>query len=275
MEHTFAATAFATLGHPDRLAVLRLILRRAPSGVRPGEIVKALGLKPNTLSHHLSDLAAARLVTVTRDGRARLYAANLETTEALVDYLALDLGRARGDVLPKVLNSGPAPVAPFHVLFLCTGNSARSIIAEALLRDLGQGRFVAHSAGTRPGAAPNPFALEVLARNGHATDTLKSKSLAQFRAPNAPQMHFVFTLCDLAATEECPPWPGQPISAHWGLPDPAQATGTGAQKALAFAECYAALHRRLSAFVALPLETLDRRALQARLDTLAPQIDTE
>ncbi|PTV95947.1 ArsR family transcriptional regulator [Rhodobacter aestuarii] len=275
MEHDAAARAFATLGHPDRLAALRLILRFAPKGVRPTEIADALHIKPNTLSHHLADLAAAGLVTVTRQGRSLFYAADLTMTEGLIGYLALDLGHARADLMPEVLRKPPQVSAPFHVLFLCTGNSARSVMAEALLRDLGAGRFIAHSAGTRPGPAPNPFALEVLARSGHAIENLFSKPLDGFQRAAAPQMQFVFTLCDVAATEDCPPWPGQPISAHWGLPDPARAEGTGAQKALAFAECYAQLRRRIEAFVALPLENLDRRALQKRLDTLPQQTKTE
>ena len=271
-----AASAFATLGHPGRLAVFRLLMRFAPQGVRPTDIAAALGLKQNTLSHHLADLAAAGLVRVTRQGRSLLYAIDLDTTEALIGYLALDVGRARPDLLFPLLSTAkdrvpmmaPHPDTDFDVLFICSGNSARSIFAEALLRDLGQGKFQAFSAGTRPNTVLNPFALEVLERNGHDTTGLRSKHISEFQQPHAPVMDFVFTVCDTAAAEECPPWPGQPITGHWGLPDPVKATGTDAEKALVFAQTYGALRRRIEAFVALPYESLNRIALQARIDAI-------
>lgn len=270
MDH-FATTAFATLGHPDRLAVFRLLMRFAPHGARPTEIAEALHLKQNTLSHHLSDLATADLVTVERQGRSLYYAANLPRVEALIGYLALDVGRARPDLLPPL--DTPPREAPmqgqgFNVLFICSGNSARSILAEALLRDLGAGRFQAYSAGTRPGTSLNPFALDVLARNDHGVGEMRSKHISEFQQPGAPTMDFVFTVCDTAAAEECPPWPGQPITGHWGLPDPVKATGTDAEKALVFAQTYAALRRRISAFVSLPFAELNRLSLQARVDAI-------
>ncbi|ETD76368.1 metalloregulator ArsR/SmtB family transcription factor [Rhodobacter capsulatus] len=265
-----AAAAFACLGHPGRLSVFRMLMRFAPQGVRPTEIAAALGLKPNTLSHHLADLTGCGLVTVTRQGRSLFYAVDLHKTESLIGYLALDLGRARPDLMPKALHekANPMPDTPFNVLFICSGNSARSIFAEALLRDLGAGKFTAHSAGTRPGTAINPFALEVLSRNGHDTGGLRAKHLSEFQGPAAPQMEFVFTVCDTAAAEDCPPWPGQPITGHWGLPDPVKATGTEAERALVFAQTYGALRRRIAAFVDLPFATLDRLALQTRVDAI-------
>jgi protein-tyrosine-phosphatase len=231
----------------------------------------ALGMKANTLSHHLADLAASGLVGVTRQGRSLRYAVDLGLAEGLVAYLALDAGRARPDLLaPLLAASRDAPMrdTDFDVLFICTGNSARSIFAEALLRDLGKGRFQAFSAGIRPGSEPNPFALEILRRNGHGTDGLRSKPVAEFQVPGAPVMDFVFTVCDTAAAEECPPWPGQPITGHWGLPDPVKATGTDAEKALVFAQTYAALRRRIAAFVELPFDSLSRLALQTRIDAI-------
>ena len=156
----------------------------------------------------------------------------------------------------------------FDVLFICSGNSARSIFAEALLRDLGQGRFRAHSAGTRPNTELNPFALEILQRNGHDIAGLRSKHISEFQQPDSPVMDFVFTVCDTAAAEECPPWPGQPITGHWGLPDPVKATGTDAEKALVFAQTYGALRRRIMAFVELPFASLSRISLQARVDEI-------
>lgn len=278
MEMNHATHAFATLGHPDRLAVFRLLNRFAPRGARPTEIAAALNLKPNTLSHHLADLTASRLVTVTRDGRSLYYAVNLDVTEALIGYLALDIGRARPDLLSPLLAPPKEPAmrdTGFNILFICSGNSARSIFAEALLRDLGQGRFQAFSAGTRPNSALNPFALDVLARNGHDISGLRSKHISEFQQPDSLTMDFVFTVCDTAAAEECPPWPGQPITGHWGLPDPVRATGTDAERALVFAQTYAALRRRVAAFVALPFGTLSRLSLQSRVDDISATPNTE
>ena len=156
----------------------------------------------------------------------------------------------------------------FNVLFICSGNSARSIFAEAILRDLGKGRFYAYSAGTRPNTTLNPFALEVLERNGHATGGMRSKHISEFQQPDSPVMDFVFTVCDAAAAEECPPWPGQPITGHWGLPDPVKATGTEAEKGLVFIQTYSALRRRIAAFVELPFAELNRISLQSRVDAI-------
>ena len=271
-----AAHAFATLGHPGRLAVFRLLMRFAPQGVRPTEIAAALGLKQNTLSHHLADLTASGLVGVTRQGRSLLYSVDLDTVEGLIGYLALDVGRARPDLLAPLLSAqkdASMPDTDFNVLFICSGNSARSIFAEALLRDLGCGRFRAFSAGTRPNTELNPFALEVLKRNGHDVSGLRSKHISEFQEPGATVMDFVFTVCDTAAAEECPPWPGQPITGHWGLPDPVKATGTDAEKALVFAQTYAALRRRIAAFVELPFDGLSRMSLQSRVDAIG--VDAE
>lgn len=276
MEQNRAAHAFATLGHPGRMAVFRLLMRFAPQGARPTEIAEALGMKQNTLSHHLADLTASGLVQVTRVGRSLYYAVDLETTEGLIGYLALDVGRARPDLLAPLL-SPPKDVAQmdpnipdtdFDVLFICSGNSARSIFAEALLRDLGKGKFQAFSAGTRPNTALNPFALEILKRNGHDTSDLRSKHISEFQQPGSITMDFVFTVCDTAAAEECPPWPGQPITGHWGLPDPVKARGTDAEKALVFAQTYTALRRRITAFVELPFQSLSRLSLQSRVDAI-------
>ncbi len=154
---------------------------------------------------------------------------------------------------------------PLNVLFLCTGNSARSILAEAVMNHLGTGRFKGYSAGSRPAGEPNPFAINLLQREGIDTAFARSKSWDEFASPGAPKLDFVFTVCDNAAAEECPYWPGQPVSAHWGLPDPAAVEGSDAEKALAFADTYRALTRRIGAFVALPMATLDAMTLQAKL----------
>jgi ArsR family transcriptional regulator, arsenate/arsenite/antimonite-responsive transcriptional repressor / arsenate reductase (thioredoxin) len=278
METNRATALFAALAHPGRLAVLRLLIRFAPHGVRPTEMATALDLRPNTLSHHLSDLTDAGLIAADRQGRSILYRADLTAVTALVGYLVTDCGRGRPDLLAGLTDLSPIKARPntmrdtdFDVLFICSGNSARSIFAEALLRDLGQGKFQAFSAGTRPNTELNPFALEVLARNGHDVSGLRSKHISEFQQPGSIVMDFVFTVCDTAAAEECPPWPGQPITGHWGLPDPVKATGTDAEKALVFAQTYAALRRRVQAFVALPFDTLDRMSLQRRVDDLGVQ----
>ena len=154
---------------------------------------------------------------------------------------------------------------PLNVLFLGTGNSARSILAEAVMNHLGTGRFKGYSAGSRPAGEPNPFAISLLQREGIDTTFARSKSWDEFATPDAPKLDFVFTVCDNAAAEECPYWPGQPVSAHWGLPDPAAVEGSDAEKALAFADTYRALTRRIGAFVALPMATLDAMTLKSRL----------
>lgn len=162
---------------------------------------------------------------------------------------------------------------PYDVLFICTGNSARSIFAEAILTEIGGSKFRAHSAGTRPYSELNPFALDVLRQAGHDVSDLRAKNVAEFEGEGAPTLDFVFTVCDRAANEECPPWPGQPITAHWGLPDPVKAEGTEAEKALAFRHAYNAMRRRLEYFVALPITELDRLSLQRKLDAIGAADD--
>ena len=155
-----------------------------------------------------------------------------------------------------------------NVLFLCTGNSARSILAEAILNRSGAGRFKAYSAGSHPTGQVNPNALNLLKSLNHPTDDLRSKDWLEFEREGAPKMDFVFTVCDQAASEVCPIWPGQPMSAHWGLPDPAAVDGTAAEIAAAFAETYRMMNNRIEIFINLPLETLDKLALAKRLDAV-------
>ncbi len=157
---------------------------------------------------------------------------------------------------------------PFNVLFLCTGNSARSIMAEAILTKVGGGNFVALSAGSMPKGHVHPVALEMLRRNGFPASGYRSKSWNEFAGPGAPKLDFVFTVCDDAAGEVCPIWPGQPMTAHWGIPDPAAATGNEAEIALAFAEAYRVLNNRITLFASLPIASLDRLSLQHRLEEI-------
>ena len=153
----------------------------------------------------------------------------------------------------------------YNVLFLCTGNSARSIFGEAILNRLGAGRFRAYSAGSRPAGRANPNAIALLKRLEYPTEGLRSKSWEEFAGPGAPEMDFVFTVCDNAARESCPVWPGHPMTAHWGIPDPAAVEGTEAEVALAFADAYRMLKNRIALFINLPIASLDKLSLRGRL----------
>jgi arsenate reductase (thioredoxin) len=155
--------------------------------------------------------------------------------------------------------------APYNVLFLCTGNSARSIIGEAILNKAGAGNFSAYSAGSQPKGRINPNTIQLLQSLGYDTSGYRSKSWNEFAKAGEPKFDFVFTVCDSAAAEACPVWPGQPMTAHWGIPDPAEATGTPAEIALAFKLAYRLLSQRIGIFTALPLRSLDRLSLQSRL----------
>ncbi len=157
---------------------------------------------------------------------------------------------------------------PFNVLFLCTGNSARSILAESILNQLGGGQFVAYSAGSFPTGRVNPFALDILKDNGIPTGNLRSKSWDEFASPGAPHFDFIFTVCDRAAGEICPIWPGQPMSAHWGIADPAAVQGSDAEKRAAFFNAFRELSQRIRIFTSLPIRSLDRIRLQERLDAI-------
>lgn len=262
-----------TLGHPQRLALFRLLMRRYPDQLPAGEIAEALGVRANTLSNYLAALMQVGLITQTREGRSLLYAIDMGNVRQTFDFLLLDCCRGRPDICSPVSflmpEGGPAMTArKYNVLFICTGNSARSIFAESILRAVAGDRFNAFSAGTKPYSELNPFALEVLRAKGHDTSVLRAKNVAEFSAPEAPKLDFVFTVCNQAANEECPAWEGQPISGHWGMPDPVLAEGTTAEKSLAFQHAYGALKRRIEAFTALPIASLDRIALQSAVDEI-------
>ncbi len=162
---------------------------------------------------------------------------------------------------------------PLNVLFLCTGNSARSIMAEAIINRVGGGKFRGYSAGSMPKGEVHPGTLEILRRNNFRTADFRSKSWEEFSEPDAPRLDFVFTVCDNAAGEVCPIWPGQPMTAHWGVPDPAAATGNEAEIALAFADTFRVLDNRISLFTSLPLASLDRLSLQRRLEDIGQSAD--
>jgi protein-tyrosine-phosphatase len=155
-----------------------------------------------------------------------------------------------------------------NVLFLCTGNSARSILAEALLNDLGRGKFIAYSAGSKPAGKINPFAIELLQQHGLHNDSMRSKSWDEFTAAGGPTIDFVFTVCDNAAAESCPIWAGRPQTAHWGIPDPASVAGTDAEKRLAFSNAYRLLASKIERFINLPFDSLSGKLLQQQLDEI-------
>ncbi|MCR9124614.1 MAG: helix-turn-helix domain-containing protein [Rhodobacteraceae bacterium] len=266
----------ATLGHPQRLAVFRLLMRRYPDRVPAGDIAGALNLKASTASTYLSALMHAGLVRQTRAGTSLRYTVDMDETRATLGYLFADCCRGRPElsasVFPDCPEGGPEmSVRKMNVLFICTGNSARSIFAESILRKHAGERFAVFSAGTRPYSELNPLAVDVLRSKGHDVDELKAKNIGVFQKEDSPKMDFVFTVCDRAANEDCPAWEGQPISAHWGMPDPVAATGTQAQKMLAFQQVYGALRNRIMAFADLPLASLDRISLQRAVDDIAAQ----
>ncbi len=163
---------------------------------------------------------------------------------------------------------------PYNVLFLCTGNSARSVMAEVILNRAGQGKFRAFSAGSQPKGQIHPYTLDLLRKLNYDVSGLRSNSWKEFSRPDAPELDFVFTVCDDAARETCPVWPGQPMTAHWGVPDPAAATGTEAEVRFAFADAVRMLTNRINIFVSLPLRSLDQLTLQRQLDAIGKTKDT-
>ncbi|MEM9972877.1 MAG: helix-turn-helix domain-containing protein [Pseudomonadota bacterium] len=267
------------LGHPQRMAVFRLLMRRYPDAVPAGEIAGALGQKASTMSVYLAALTRAGLISRQRSATSLRYRIDLDAVRDLSASLLIDCCRGRPDlcppdlflpgVLPDTEGDHSMSDGKLNVLFICTGNSARSVFAEAVLRNEGATRFNAFSAGTRPQSELNPFAVEMLKEKGHDISLLRAKNVEEFQGPDAPQLDFVFTVCDRAANEECPAWPGQPVTAHWGVPDPVKAEGTDAEKRLAFQQAYGLLRNRILGFAALPLETLDRVARQVAVDDIA------
>lgn len=270
---TLIPSRLYTLGHPQRLAVFRLLMRRYPDRLPAGELADVLGLKASTLSAYLSALMQAGLVTQERVGTSLRYAIAMQEVRRTFDYLLLDCCRGRPELcsavsFPSATGNQPMSEHKYKVLFICTGNSARSIFAESILSKEASDRFETYSAGTRPRSELNPFALDVLQQKGHDISVLRAKNIAEFQGEGAPKFDFVFTVCDQAANEECPAWSGQPVSAHWGMPDPVKAEGTDAQKSLAFHQAYGALRNRVKIFAALPIASLDRISLQKAVDDI-------
>jgi arsenate reductase len=258
METASAAAAFAALGQPTRLALIQNLQGAGPEGLPAGEIAEALSVPPSTLSFHLRALEDAGLITPHRQGRQVLYASAPATFAALVGFLG-------GATAPIA-----APGRAMQVLFLCTRNSARSIMGEAILNGMKGGRFRAFSAGSDPAPdGPLPEVLAQLRALGHDVSALRSKSWDAFTGPDAPRMDFVIALCDTLNLQACPDFAGTHVTAAWPLPDPAKFSGSASERATLLNELYAVLHRRLSIFASLPFDSLDRMALKARIDELA------
>ena len=275
MQSKHAVAGFSALAQETRLDLMRLLASRGASGMAAGEIAAALGQPPSTLSFHLAQLEQAQLVQSVRRGRQLIYSVRFFGLRTLFSFLTEtccggrpelcgDLARLFPDDLPK---EDPMTAA-FNVLFLCTHNSARSLMAQAILEKIGRGKFNAYSAGSHPARAPIPEVLAKLKALGHDVSDLHCKSWNEFTGPDAPQMDFVITLCDTLHGQDCPEVGDNPITAAWPLPDPKKFKGTPAEHATMINELYGMIRRRLEIFVNLPYASLDRMALKKRLQEL-------
>ncbi len=275
MESRDAALGFAALAQETRLNLMRLLASRGASGMAAGEVAVALGQVPSTLSFHFAQLEDAGLIQSTRQGRSIIYAPRFAGLRDLLGFLGEtccaghpDLYRDLARLLPDDHQEDRRMTAAYNVLFLCTRNSARSLIAQALLEQLGKGRFNAYSAGSEPADAPVPEVIERLRTLGHDVTRLRCKSWHEFTGPEAPRMDFVITLCDTLQGEDCPDLGARPITSAWPLPDPSKFTGTAAERATMINALYAMTRRRLEMFINLPIASLDEMALRKRLDEL-------
>lgn len=274
---TDAVEGFGSLAQPTRLAAVRLLLSAYPASLSAGEIARRCDVPHNTMSTHLGILQRAGLIGVEKTGRSMNYRADPAGFRSLIAFLARDCCSGRPDICADIFDvTKPAPPLPmetfmtpaFNVLFLCTQNSARSIIAEALLEKVGQGRFRGYSAGSAPAQQPLPQVIERLQALGHDVTRLHSKSWDEFKRPDAPRMDFIIALCDTPSGQICPDFGGQYVTAAWPLPDPAQFSGSEVERTTLLNELYAMIRRRLEIFTSLPFESLDRMAVKARLDEI-------
>lgn len=277
MEISYVIEALAALAQETRLNVFRLLVRVGPNGLTAGEIARREAISPSTLSFHLGTLARAGLVTSWRRQRQIIYAVRVEGVRQLLSYLTEDCCQGKPDLcggLSEMLQQGPCTMGvamgskAYNVLFLCTGNSARSILAECALRRFGGDRFVSHSAGSRPKGQVHPMTLKLLKNLNYSIDGLRSKDWAEFATPDSAPLDFVFTVCDNAAGEPCPIWPGQPMTAHWGVEDPAEASGSDEVVYKVFKRVYLELENRIKLFASLRLEGLDKLSLRNRLQSI-------
>ncbi|HYE00934.1 MAG TPA: metalloregulator ArsR/SmtB family transcription factor [Alphaproteobacteria bacterium] len=268
MNRTETLTALAALAHGARWEIVRLLARRGLQGMTAGDLGEAVGIPATALSFHLAQLAQAGLVAPRRIGRQIWYAADSERLDGLLAQLAEAFHpdpAAAAASGRRALDGEAMSSRIYNVLFLCTGNSARSIMAEALLTRWGEGRFRAYSAGSHPKGSVHPLTLELLRSFNFKVDGFRSKNWDEFAAPGAPALDFVFTVCDDAAGEVCPVWPGQPLSAHWGVEDPAAFVGPRDKHLRLFRRVYTELDNRIKIFTSLRLDALDRMTLQRRV----------
>jgi arsenate reductase len=271
LDEATIVTRLAALGQTTRLAVVRSLLKAHPDGINAGEIARLCDVAHNTLSAHLNVLTNAGLVTVERRGREMNYRVELKKLRTLVKFLAKDCGDvllASTDESEDTSVTEQIMSPAFNVLFLCTRNSARSIMAEALLEKVGRGRFHAYSAGADPAPEPMPEVTDRLKALGHDTSQLRCKSWNEFKGPDAPRMDFIIALCDVPHGQFCPDLAGQYVTAAWPLPDPAAFKGSAAERTTLLNELYAMIRRRIEIFTSLPFQSLDRMALKARLDEI-------
>jgi len=275
MEIDSAVAILAALAQGSRLAALRLLIECGPSGLPAGDIADRLGLPASTTSFHLSALERAGLVLSTRQGRQIVYAVRFVALRGLLAFLTESCCAGRpelcGDLarlLPSIPEESTAMTPAFNVLFLCTRNSARSIMAEAILARVGGSRFRAYSAGSNPAAAPMPEVLAKLQALGHDVSALHAKSWDVFTGPDAPRVDFVIALCDTLDNQTCPDFGDKAVTGAWPMPDPAKFTGSAAERSTLLNELYASLRRRIEIFISLPFATLDRMALRARLNEI-------
>jgi arsenate reductase len=280
MEIKTATEKLAALGNESRLAIFRLLVEAGPAGLSAGALGRTLDLAGATASFHFAHLSRVGLIESRRDGRSIIYSACYPAMDELLAFLTHNCCQG-SNCLPltsacdSIEKRRPPPLPDgdpqmndriYNVLFLCTGNSARSILAEALLNHLGKERFRAYSAGSRPTGTVNPYARELLERQHLPTAQLRSKSWDEFASADAPRLDFIFTVCDNAAGEVCPVWPGQPMTAHWGVEDPAAVGGDDEARREAVMKASIQLKRRIELFLALPIDKLDAMALQDKLD---------
>jgi protein-tyrosine-phosphatase/DNA-binding transcriptional ArsR family regulator len=275
MEAKEAAAGFAVLAQETRLRLVRVLATKGASGMSAGEAASYLGVAPSTLSFHLSALEQSGLIRSARQGRHIIYAVRLAGLRELLSFLTETCCAGRpelcGDwarLLPDDIEEEAIMEPAFNVLFICTRNSARSIMAEAILQKVGRGRFNAYSAGSDPAPEPMPEVLDRLTILGHHVSEPRSKSWNEFTGPDAPRMDFVLTLCDTSEGEACPDLGERPITATWPFPDPAKFTGSEVERLALLNQLYGMIRRRLEIFVNLPFGTLERMALKAHLDKL-------
>src|ERR1700722_3419858 len=275
-----AIESLGSLAQATRLSALRHPLEAHPNSLPAGEIAKRCAVPHNTMSTHLGVLNRAGLIAVERAGRSMNYCVDLSGYRGLLRFLMQDCCAGRADLCADVTRlisedksafANPEEVsvtASFNVLFLCTHNSARSIMAEALLTRSGRGPFNAYSAGSEPADRPMPEVIERLKKLGHDTGMLRCKSWNEFMGPTAPRMDFVIALCDTPQGQSCPDFGDKAMTGAWPLPDPAQFIGSAAEHTALLNELYGMIRRRLEIFTSLPFESLNKMALKARLDEI-------